>query len=302
MRVRPQASLDAAERWGTLLRAPDVYLRHAARPVAPLGAWAAVRRGQTTGANDFFYLDRRRIDEWGIEPEKRRPLLKSLRHVHSLRPMTLDDQYELLTVPGEPAGATARYLAWGEATGVAARPTCAGRRPWYALPATPVGPLLLAKGVWQRHFAPLVDETVAVDQQLYRVAPYEDVSQLLAAALLNSAWFALGCELGGRVNLGEGVLWLASYELRAVKLPDPRALADDERRALENAFLHLAEEPLGDTAAALEQPARWALDELVCNALGLTTGERAAARSALRESLNGRRRRAKKEESTDFAD
>ena len=302
VRVRSQAALGAAERWGQLLRAPDVFLRQTARPVAPLGAWADVQRGQTTGANDFFYLDRRRIDEWGIAPGQRRPLLKSLRRVHSLRPATLDDEYELLTVtPGETAGA-ARYLDWGVATGVAARPTCAGRRPWYVLPAAPPGPLLLAKGVWQRHFAPLVDETVAVDQQLYRVAPAADVSPLLAAALLNSAWFALGCELGGRVNLGEGVLWLASYELRAVRLPDPRALSDDERRALETAFLHLAEGPVGDTAVSLEQPARWALDELVFDALGLPADERAAARAALRESLAGRRRRARKEESTDPTD
>ena len=303
VRVRPQATLDAAERWGTLLRAPDVYLRPPARPVAPLGAWAAVRRGQTTGANDFFYLDRRRIDEWNIAPEQRRPLLKSLRHVHNLRPTALDVEQELLWVaPGEPAASAARYLAWGEATGVASRPTCAGRRPWYALPPQPGGPLLLAKGVWQRHFAPLVEADVAVDQQVYRVAPAADVSPLLAAALLNSAWFALGCEWGGRVNLGEGVLWLASYELRAVSLPDPRALNDDERRALENAFLRLAEELVGDTDAALEQPARWELDELVFDALGLTADERGTARAALLECLAGRRRRAKKTETTDFTD
>jgi len=104
------------------------------------------------------------------------------------------------------------------------------------------------------------------------------------------------------VNLGEGVLWLASYELRAVQLPDPRALGEEERRALENAFLRLAEEPVGDTAATLEQPARWALDELVFDALGLSADERAAARAALRECLAGRRRRAKKRETTDFTD
>ena len=75
--------------------------------------------------------------------------------------------------------AAAAYVAWGEARGIHRRATCAARRPWYGLPAQPDGQLLLAKGVWQRHFAPLADGPLAVDQQLYRLR--------LAAALLPAA-------------------------------------------------------------------------------------------------------------------
>lgn len=296
VRVREQSSLTAAGRWGSFLRAPEVYLRRPTRPVAPLGDWAAVQRGYTTGANDFFYLDRRRIEEWGIEPEYRRPLLKSLRAARSLRQSAGDCRHELLVISPEArlAGtAVADYVAWGESRGIAARPTCAGRRPWYALPDRPAGTLLLAKGIWQRHFTVLADHSPVVDQQIYHLAPAAGIQPETAAALLNSAWFALGCELGGRVNLGEGVLWLAAYELSQLVLPDPRALDEAESRALADSFLRLADIPIVDTTAALELEARRALDELVFDMLGLSAAERVAARAALVDCLDGRRRRAR---------
>lgn len=294
-RVREQGSLAATERWGAFLRAPEFYLHRPSRPVAPLVEWATVQRGYTTGANDFFYLDRERIEQWGIEPEYRRPLLKSLRGVRSLRLSVGDCRHEALVIPPDArlAGtAVAAYLAWGESRGIDQRATCAGRRPWYALPEGPTAPLILAKGVWQRHFAPVAADGIAVDQQIYRVDPAAGISPDAAAALLNSAWFALACELGGRVNLGEGVLWLASYELANLLLPDPRSLTSDERRQLETSFGRLAEQGVIETHEALAGAERWALDELVFDLVGLSRAEREAAREALIDCLFGRRHRA----------
>ncbi len=301
VRVREQEGLDATARWGSLLRAPDVYLRRPPRPTAPLGQWAMIQRGHTTGANDFFYLSRRRVEQWGIEAAFRRPLLKSLRGVDSLLLGASDCRHELLAIP--PAAdltgtAAADYLAWGEAQDVAARATCAGRRPWYALPEqesdqAPAGQLLLAKGVWQRHFAAVATEPIAVDQQIYRLVPTNGVSPDAAAALLNSAWFALACELGGRVNLGEGVLWLASYELAGVLLPDPRELGTEAMRLLEESFRRVAALPIEDTPVMLARAERQTLDELVFDLLGLSVAERESTRNALLDCLDGRRRRAR---------
>lgn len=323
-RVRDQASLSASERWGAFLRAPEVFLHHPARHVAPLGEWAIVQRGYTTGANDFFYLNRRQAEQWGIEPRFRRPLLKSLRGARGYHLSDADCRHEVLLIPpdAELAGtAAAEYLAWGESRGIPARPTCAARRPWYALPAQLSAGLFLAKGVWQRHFATVATDTLAIDQQIYRVVAASAVaasavaasaiavpavdsdaaaetaltpSPSVAAALLNSAWFALSCELGGRVNLGEGVLWLASYDLTELMLPDPRVLDAGQRLALETAFARLAEQPLDTTPEALDRPEQRALDELVFDMVGLSATERAAARAALLECLDGRRLRARK--------
>ncbi|HMT20624.1 MAG TPA: hypothetical protein PKE20_05155, partial [Promineifilum sp.] len=144
-----------------------------------------------------------------------------------------------------------------------------------------------------RHFAAVAAAPIAVDQQIYRLSPGATVPVAAAAALLNSVWFALGCELGGRVNLGEGVLWLATYELGKIELPDPRTLDAAALRDLEDAFVRLAAEPPVDTPDALEGNARRALDELVFDLLGLPAGERRAAREALLDCLAGRRRRAR---------
>ena len=295
VRLRRQGELAAGARWGELLRAPDVALRPSSSSLAPLGRWAVVQRGYTTGDNAFFYLDAARAAEWGIEPHFRRPLLKSLRAIDRLRLDATDCHHELLAIPADAhlAGtAAAAYLAWGEAHGIDRRVTCAARQPWYTLHAQPDGQLLLAKGVWQRHFAPLAGGPLAVDQQLYRLRLAEALVPV-AAALLNSAWFALQCELRGRLNLGEGVLWLATYELAGIPLPDPAALDDGQRAALATAYARLSAQPIAATTAeALAQPDRLALDELVFDLVGLSVVERRAAREALLDCLDGRRRRA----------
>ena len=294
VRLRRQGELAAADRWGEWLRAPAVALRPAPSLV-PLGHWAVIHRGHTTGANDFFYLDPDRVAAWGIEARFRQPLLKSLRGIDRLRLSAADGRHELLTIPPGASlldTAAAAYIAWGEARGIHRRATCAARRPWYGLPAQPDGQLLLAKGVWQRHFAPLADGPLAVDQQLYRLRL---AAALLpaAAALLNSAWFALQCELRGRVNLGEGVLWLATYELAAIPLPDLAALDAERVAALAAAHERLSARPIAPTTADdLAQPDRLALDELVFDLVGLLLAERRAAREALLDCLDGRRRRA----------
>lgn len=299
VRVVPQAELPAAARWGKYLRAPDVYWHKRAPAVVPLRQWATIHRGYTTGANSFFYLSRETVEQWRIEPECRRPLLKSLRRAHRLEiGAELADQDVLLVPPGaadlqQNHPRTVSYLGWGVAQGIHERRTCAGREPWYALPPQGPAPLLLAKGVWQRHFAARLLDEVAVDQQLYRVEPAEGVSVAVAAALLNSAWFALQCELHGRVNLGEGVLWLATYELDEIQLPDPRELSSEQIGLLEERFARLAARPIGETTAELNAPDRRELDEAVFDVLGLSADERDDVRAGLAAALTGRLRRAR---------
>lgn len=296
VRVREQGALTAFGRWGALLRAPEVYLHRHARPVAPLAEWVTVQRGYTTGANDFFYPDRKQVERWSIEPEFRRPLLKSLRGVRRLRLSAEDCRHEVLAIPGDAdltGTAVAEYIRWAESQGIAQRPTCVGRRPWYALPEQPDAALVLAKGVWQRHFAPAVGGGIVVDQQIYRVELADGIMPNEAAALLNSAWFALACELGGRVNLGEGVLWLAAYELAKILLPDPRTLDAATRHELLSCFEALAALPVVDTAEALERPQQRVLDDMVFDLVGLPPAERDAARTALLDCLSGRRLRAR---------
>ena len=292
----PQWQLDAAAKWGLALRAPDVYRQRRERAdLPPLRSWAAVQRGYTTGANTFFYLDTAVIDQWGIEPEFRRPLLKSLRGLDKLQLGTADCQVELLWLPSRRdvrGTAVADYLAWGESQGVHRRRTCAGRQPWYSLPDQPPAQLVLPKGIWQRHLAPLLADDLPADQQLYRLSLADGVSPLAAAALLNSAWFALQSELQGRLNFGKGLLWLAAYEIGNILLPDPRQLTTAQTAELERRFNLLAQRPIGAIVEELVQPDRQALDAAVFDALRFTAAERTAVYEALLDRVHTRQRRA----------
>lgn len=297
VRVLTQAILTSQDKWGVAWRASADYRpRPSGADVPQLQSWATVQRGFTTGANDFFYLDESAIQRWGIEPEFRRPLLKSLRDCHQLRLSTADCRHEVLWLPptADLSGtAAAHYITWAEEQGYHRRHTCASRSPWYSLPEQSPAHVVLPKGIWRRHSAPLLDETVVVDQQLYQVRLAEGVSPSAAAALLNSAWFILHCELQGRVHFGAGVLWLATYELAAARLPDPRYLPRHDVLQLEALFAQLAKRPIRDIEAELDEPDRQALDMAVFDLLGLTAGERTAVLTTLRERVQARRQQAK---------
>ncbi len=292
----PQRELKAGDKWGMALRAPTVYHHHRDHlDLFPLKQWASVQRGFTTGANEFFYLDDAAVQQWAVEPRFRRPLLKSLRGIDRLRLGLKDSRQEVLLIPPEEdlrGTAVADYITWGEAQGFNQRHTCMARDPWYSLPHQSPAPLILPKGIWHRHIAPLLDDDLAVDQQLYQIQPARHVPLLAAAALLNSTWFALQVELQGRVNFGKGLLWLAAYELDEVRLPDPRRLLAEQLLNLEQAFLRLAEQSLAARSPESALLVRRELDDVVFDILRFTPAERTAVIDSLQERLTSRRLRA----------
>jgi hypothetical protein len=300
VRVVPQDTLQAREKWGIVWRGPALMRQvqqHAARRhLAPLSRWARVQRGFTTGANAFFYLDETAQARWEIEAPFRQPLLKSLRRVDRLQLTRADCFHDVLCVPPTAALAgsnVAAYIAWGEARGYHERRTCQSRTPWYVLPAQQPAPLVLPKGIWGRFFVPLLEDPVCVDQQLYQLHLAPAVSPLAAAALLNSAWLALQLELLGRGNFGEGVLWLAGYEVEHVLLPDPRYLEVSQIATLEEHFTALAAQPVhADFATEMARPARQALDRYVFGLMGFSETEAIVALDALRDSVESRQQRA----------
>lgn len=302
VRVLPQADLQPAAKWGQTLRAPVGYGRRLSQPdLHPLHTWATIQRGYTSGANEFFYLDPETVARWGIEPAFRQPLLKSLRGLPHLRLTLAHCRHELLAIPPTadlPQTAVSAYLAWGEQQGYAQRPTCAARQPWYSLPPqpSPGGQIVLPKGIWRRHTAPLLDISpdtpLSLDQQLYQVTVSASVPTLAVAALLNSAWFMLQCELQGRVNFGAGVLWLATYELGQIRLPHPRTLTMGQVDELTSLFNQLAARPCQEIETELDQPDRQALDTAVFDWLHLTAADRTAVYDHLRQHVQTRRRRA----------
>lgn len=292
IRVQAQGELSANARWGLLLRAPAVIRQRLEVGDLPaLKRWAIIQRGYTTGANRFFYLTPSDVDKWGIEPEFRQPVLKSLRGLARLRLGPADTAHQLLVVPPNASlteTAVADYIAWGEAQGFHLRQTCAARRLWYSLPAQPPAQLVFPKSIWRRHVTPLLDEPMPIDQQLYQIRLAVGVPTLAAAALLNSAWFMLQCELRGRVNFEAGLLWLARNELADIPLPDPRHFTPAQVERLADCFTALAERPSLPVAEELTQPDRQALDAAVFDLLGLNWAQGTAVYTSLQERMRTR--------------
>ncbi len=294
--VREQQTLKPESKWGMALRSPMVFRHHRDHlNLVPLKTWAQVQRGYTTGANEFFYLTDKVIKEWSIEKRFRRPLLKSLRGIDRLRISASDTHAEVLLVPPDADlhdTAVSRYIQWGEEQGFHLRQTCANRTPWYSFPPQTPAPIVLPKGIWHRHIVPLISDDVLVDQQLYQIVIPDYMPLTAIAALLNSAWFVLQIELRGRVSFGKGLLWLATYEIEEVQLPDPRQLTEEQVGRLETAFERLAARPLQDTLQELVQPERRALDEAVFDILGFSAREREETLKSVAERLNSRREKA----------
>ena len=282
VRVVPQAGLRAEAKWGLYLWAPEIYFQARERPqMVRLGDFARVRRGQTTGANGFFYLSEEQKDRWGIESEFVRPLLKSPKEVLAVqvRPEELSQQALVVAQGREELAGTnvLRYIQWGESQGFHQRATCARRPLWYSLAPETAGEdrVVWTKGIWNRHFAPLLEGGVVADQQFYTLSVAPKLVRVLAA-LLNSTWAALQAELLGRSNLGEGVLWLAGYEVARIQLPNPEELGPHACRSLEEALAPLLDAPVLPVADQVTQPAQRRLDSVVFELLGLVSAERDA--------------------------
>jgi hypothetical protein len=148
------------------------------------------------------------------------------------------------------------------------------------------------KGIWNRHFVLLIEGNIVADQQFYVLTATPGQVKLMAA-LLNSSWVALQTELVGRSNLGEGVLWLARYEVAQIRIPDPHGIAPSLVRLLEDAFARLAAEPLLPLQERVTRPAQQALDELVFELLGFNSSERQTVVEACIRLVEGRAKRAR---------
>jgi len=273
VRALPQGQLRVDRAWAPLLRAPDLFLElSTSRRVCPLGDLATVRRGFTTNDNAFFYPPQ----DSGIEEGFLRPLVKSPRDVPGVRCRAADLQHKVLVCDED----------WGALKG----PHAKGLRRWLRLhgrgraaanwrlrPQEP-SRLFLAKGYHDRFRQAVADVPAYVDQQIYGVYPKGGRDVALLAGLLNSAWFQLAVELTGRVNFGDGVLWLGLVDARErLTLPNPTAWDTGRIERVVEAFGSLPDGRVPPVDTVRQDPT-WAqpreqLDRELAAGLGVSWGE-----------------------------
>lgn len=269
-----------AVKWGKFLRAPDVYfelMEKLEEKLVQLSKVAEVRRGYTTGINEFFYLTEEKAKQYGIEEEYLVPVVKSPKEIEGLvvdpeklkyRLFLCNRSKEELRALGHKGalryienvgekGATKDGVRWSEV------PSVRHRKPWWSIkdrePAPVVGQMITG----DRFFVALNPSSKAyIDHNLFEFFPKKASPNQLWAAL-NSVISFLFREINGRSNLGDGALKFEGIDWKACLTPTPSLLPEPE--VPDSSVLSIFRE--------VKSKDRQAFDSAILEALGLDPKE-----------------------------
>jgi len=280
---------------------------------------ASVRRGITTGANEFFYLSRDGTqtadkaspssrargsangvmvvrDGTGklqqIEAGLLSPVVFSLKEISGIlleRVAARRMLFNCSLTPNDLAGTRAlEYIESGERAGYHRRPTCSNREPWYSVArGMKPAPLIFPSKVGERWLVALNRARVFEDKKLYGVFPARSVSTLSLAALLNSTWARYYAEVTCRQMTGaQAIADIDVAVAEQILLPDPRTLSPGIKKKLEAAVVQLAHRRVGSVFEEIKCADRRRLDASTLEAIGFSKGsEREAVLDQLYEAV-----------------
>jgi len=309
----PEQQKYVGTKWGKYLRAPEIFfkiLQKGKDKFVPLKEIADVRRGFTTGANEFFYLTEEEIKKWGIEKEfwmhkdekgnwVPNYVIKSPRECKSIVVKPEDLKYRVLMIHKDKKDLKGKrvldYIHWGERKGFHKRPTCVSRQRWYDLGRRPPAPLNVnylindvARGFLGRFW---------VSDDFQELHTQEEV-----APFLNSTLFWLFQNLIGRTSFGGGLLKVQTYEFKNV----PVCLSFEHKDSISRMFSQLTSrsvelifDELGafspeETSLDKVKPDRRELDKIIMGEiLGLTDEEQLEVYRAVVDLVKSRIEKAK---------
>jgi hypothetical protein len=302
------------------LQTPPDTNRGATNPsVKRLSQVATIRRGVTTGANDFFYL--RAISEEENRSLQNRPSKNHRDSNHSVNGKVqvrdgngvthmIESHYlspvlfslkDIKSVVIEKAGGNrflfncsrefrdlagtdaAEYIRHGERTGYHLRPTCASRQKWYAVVnEMEPAPLIFPSKVGERWVVPLNQARFFEDKKLYGIFPNAGTDPVVLAAVLNSTWARYYAEITCRQMTGsQAIADIDVVVAEGIVLPDPRRLSGQIKKQLITALSALAKRPVMSLFEEVKRSDRRKLDHLVLLAMGFT--DRDLRNSTLRQ-------------------
>jgi len=282
----------SGNKWGgKYLRAPDIYwtiIEKGRGKLVRLGDIAEVRFGIKTGANEFFYLDDDKIEEWGIEKEFLNPVIKSPRECKSILIRPEDLKYKIFMCHKDKKDLKAtnalKYIKWGETKKFHERPSCRGRPRWWDLGVRPAAKLncnYLVNEVMRFYYS---FKEIFVSDNFQEIHSTKDEEKLCLS--VNSPITGLQINLAGRSNFGGGLLKIQTYEVANILCVDPTNILADLNlsKLIKSPSLGLND---------IFQPDRRQLDNIIFDALGLTQGERDAVYEAVIELVRQRLEKAK---------
>ncbi len=311
-------------KWGKYLRAPDIFFRILEKgkgKLVPLKQIAEVRRGFTTGANEFFYLTEEQIKQWGIEKEfwmhKERGkwvpnyIIKSPRECRSIVVKPEDLKYRVLMIhkdKEELKGTNVlKYIEAGERKGYHLRPTCASRKRWYDLGDSIADSIAFPERFRERYFILLNHSQYNLNKSFYGVAITHKGNANLVCAQLNSTVSALFAEFSGRQpGGGGGPLDLDVWMAQSIPLIKLSQFTEVQKAKIGKAFEKLMDRPITSLFSELGadspdevsldkvKPDRRELDKIIMGEiLGLTDEEQLEVYRAVIDLVKSRLEKAK---------
>jgi len=300
-------------KWGgKYLRAPDIFftiLEKGKGKLVRLGDIAEVRRGFTTGANEFFYLEPtgnraskgflhvRNAAGWEGEIEKEflKPVIKSPRECRSIIIKPEDLRYKIFMCHKDKRDlkgtAALDYIRWGEDQRYHQRPSCKGRPRWWDVGERRAPPLFWPYIMRERLFCIFSNGEIYADCNLFDISTEEPK---VVCAVGNSTPTILFNEMACRsYGGGGGPLKNQVYEVEALPVSSPRMFAPNQKAQLQDALTAVANRAIRPIFDEIRQPDRRALDEVVFDVLGLTAGEREAVYEAVVSLVRARLEKAR---------
>jgi hypothetical protein len=244
-----------------------------------------VRRGFTTGANEFFYLDEEKISKWGIEEEFLRPVIKSPRECKRILIDPRDLKYKIFMCHKEKKDlkgtAALEYIKWGESQGFHERPSCRGRARWWDVGERQIPKLSF------NYLVSSTAKTLFSFNGCYVSDNFQEVHtdkkfDLSLCAILNSTAFQLFVNMMGRSNFGGGLLKIQTYEVSDLICVDPLFISFEDTQLFESTSWEVIV-PSAD---------RKTLDSIIFDALDLTQTERDAVYEAVINLVESRLKKA----------
>lgn len=309
-------------KWGKYLRAPEIFfkiLEKGKDKLVQLKEIADVRRGFTTGANEFFYLTEEEINRLGIEKEfwmhkdKKgnwvpNKVIVSPREAKSAIIKPEDLTKIVLFIDREKTKLKNKkvlpFIKRGERKGFHKRPTCSSRKLWYRIDYREPWQILHPMIHHDRQTIVSNKFGVQVDHNLFEIKAKKKRNTLGILCFLLSTLSMLFKEFGGRVNLGEGALKTEGIDVE--KLLAPKEFLKDDLKALrklarkyEDATINSIFEDLDashtdEVSLDKVNPARRELDKIIMvDILGLTEDEQLEVYRAVVDLVRSRIEKAK---------
>lgn len=305
------------DKWGAkYLRSPDIYHKLVLKnptQFLSVGELAEVKRGATTGINEFFILDDATIKQWGIEKKYLKPLLRSVKEVNAyfvekneLSGSLFFCNYSKKELKGTNA---LKYIQWGEKQQTKRAvfwpnvESVQGRNNWYSIGAEILknADILSNRFIDSRFFF-IEAGDFSVADTFFIVKFTNSADRELLIALMNSSLIYLFTEIYGRKNLGEGLLTIYGPELKQIPVPDPKQFTAKARIGILNSYSKLRNNviqdilselgfnPLNGTVSPNED--RYEFDLMVMRALGYENAELTAVYNALVDLVRRRKSKA----------